>query len=135
MYTGSYFEGEAPTLPKGYDGCAFGSSEPQPTQPLEARCAPPKISPLSSPPEAEEEYETTVGEEKCESVGLLSSIFGRLPFKGFLMGTGGGGSLLGLVEKITAEEILLIGVALILFFSPDGDKLLALALLALVFIK
>ena len=134
MYTGSYFDGDAPSLPKGYDGCAFGGSQPTPSAPLEARYAPPKVSPISvteEPSDAECENEK---EEESQSVGLFSSLFSRIPLKGFSLGTLGG-PLAGLVEKITAEEILLLGVALILFFSPDGDRTLSLLLLALLFVN
>ena len=133
MYTGSYFESDAPTLPKGYDGCAFGGGEVPASAPLEAKCAPPKVSPIYPAVETGGECGEEEKAQKSEGVGLFSSVFGRLPFKGFSLGEGG--SFLGLIEKVTGEEILLLGVALILFFSPEGDKMLALALLALIFIK
>ena len=131
MYTGSYFEGDAPSLPKGYDGCAFTACDSTPTAPLEAKCVPPKVSPVSTPMEEELARE----EEKTESVGLFSSIFDRLPLKGLFMGGRAAGERIKLLERIGGEEILLLGVALILFFSPDGDRLLSLILVALIFIN
>ena len=63
--------------------------------------------------------------------GILSRIISRIPLKKLPFGFG---DVFGRMGKIDAEEIMIIAVALLLIFSGEGDKLLGIALLALLFV-
>lgn len=106
MYTRSYApDDEKLTLPTGYDGTAFEKDTEQP-----------------------EERECIKREEKSETgAGILS----RIPlFRG-------SGSLekFKLPFDINSEDLVLIAVALLLFFTKEGDRECALMIALLLFIK
>ena len=122
MYTRSYFsEDEAVRLPEKYDGTVFKENAEALSEP---EC---KIS--------EETVGTAVGEKSEESV--FSRLFERLPF-GSLFKKGKGAFPIKLdkcrIESFGTEELLIIAIALYLFFSKDGDKECAIMLAILVFI-
>ena len=122
------------SIPEKYDGTALLDL---PTDTNAASCSAPKfidaqknevkISPQEEP--REEQGEPCSSEIREESTAeafsptrWLRRIFPR-------------GSFLGeLLPKIELEELIIIGLALFLFFSKDGDRECALMLLALIFI-
>ena len=112
MYTRSY--GERASLPENYDGTAFSQPEPAEYERNEAHAIPASCG------------ECNVGHGRGGSSGLS-----RLPFFGDLFGGGIG----GLFSSIGTEELLIIGIALFLIFSGDGDTECALMLLLLLFIR
>ena len=127
MYTRSYFpEEERINVPDNYDGSAFGG-EGMDTglTNVQPSVAEPKVSPRDVPTFAEEAVASEeVHEEKAESAGTFGSI---LP--------SGLGNLFKFDKlKIGSEEILLIGIALFLLFSKDGDKECAIMLILLLFV-
>ena len=142
MYSRSYYPDERSELriPEGYDGTALTSAEQPPE--TEIRSTPKisaipkaevKISPAdTAPKETEESAPASVdlGEERGAFGNLFSgslSTLGRFLPKGF--------RLHGIFDDLGIEELLIIGIALFLFFSHSGDKELALMLAFLIFIK
>ena len=107
MYTRTYAPTEEQiTVPSGYDGTAF---ENEIEEVKEA---------LANEP---------ISEEKSEEVGL----FGRIPFlKGFPIFEG-----IKLPTSLAGEDLVLLGLALLLFFTKDGDRECALMIALLLFIK
>ena len=144
MYARSYY-GEDVNIPENYDGTAFSepSSEPElrgarlepvkseikfsPKEPSKSDI---KFSPDESAPDTCEKC------APCECEGKDSGgIFG-IDLKGIFGGIFSGSGLSRLLPSgIGTEEILIIGIALFLLFSPSRDIECALLLLALVFIK
>ena len=109
MYTRSYkSDDERIALPSGYDGTAF----------------------------EREIKEIATEKESCEAAiaepsAGRTSLFSGLPFlKGFR-----GLASFKLPMKPGSEELILIGLALLLFFSKDGDRECALMIALLIFIK
>ena len=94
------------TVPSGYDGTAFEN----------------EIEEIKEKLTQEE-----ITEEKSEDVGL----FGKLPFlKGAHIFEG-----IKLPTAFTGEDLVLLGLALLLFFTKDGDRECALMIALLLFIK
>ena len=118
MYSRSFYPEaeENPRIPENYDGTAL--LDP-PTQPTENERA--------------EVSETVEETEQASALGggLLSSL-GRSPL---LSGLFGGKGIPLRFPKIGSEEILILGIAALLFFSKEGDKECALILLFLLFIS
>ena len=122
MYTRSYFsEDEAVRLPEKYDGTVFKEK----AETLgESEC---QISEQTVQPAVEKQSEESV----------FSRLFERLPFSS-LFKKGKGVLPLKLdkcrIENFGTEELLIIAIALYLFFSKDGDKECAIMLALLIFI-
>ncbi len=96
------------SLPSGYDGTAFEKEINEKTEAVEAK-------------------ESAAPEEKTEETGL----FGRIPFlKGL-----GVGERLKLPFDLGAEDLVLLGLAILLFFTKDGDRECALMIALLLFIR
>ena len=140
MYSRSYQAGEIPTIPESYSGVAFREPEP----PVEdaprgvAKSADIRFTTAPEPPDpnltATAVAEPTPAPETAPMGGILSAIGDILPFKGlFSGGSGLGLDKLGLT-KLGTEEILIIGLALFLFLSRDGDKECAIILVLLLLI-
>ena len=108
MYMRSYgAEEERMPLPSGYDGTAFEK----------------EINEKA----AEDVAEALAPEEKTEEAGLSL----KLPFfKGF--GTFKG---IKLPFDLGGEDLVLLGLALLLFFTKDGDRECALMIALLLFIR
>ena len=136
MYTRSYFpEEERINVPDNYDGSAFGG-EGMDTglTNVQPSVAEPKVSPRDVPTFAEEAVASEeVHEEKAESAGIFGSLFSKLLF-GSILPSGLGNLFKFDKLKIGSEEILLIGIALFLLFSKDGDKECAIMLILLLFV-
>ena len=139
MYSRSYkHDGEGISIPESYSGVAFREPE-EPKIPEDAPRSLAKSADIRftspEPPDpnltasavAESDVEKTV-----EAGGFLSSMMDKLPIKSFFSGFDIG--KLGLF-KIGTEEILIIGLALFLFLSREGDKECAVLLLLLLLIR
>ena len=141
MYSRSYYsEEEKIKIPENYDGTALRETEIEVdskiTIPMNAQKGEPKISPrekCDEPVLEGEECSVRATEEKssCENEeSFFRGFFKKMPFK-------------GLIEKgqykkelkLGIEEILILSVALFLFFSKDGDKECALLVALLFFIN
>ena len=138
MYSRSYFQGDADiSVPDNYDGTAFLSEV------IQSDAKAPRIEPIKS------EIKFSPKDEACESECAETRECDECP-----MDKGSGGGFLGIDLKRTFgsifsgtrlasflpkdfgfEEILIIGIALFLLFSPERDIECALLILALVFIK
>lgn len=117
MYSRSYTERPVDlAVPESYGGVALTGGFATEGERAEESAAPSSAEPLA--------------EEKTEQT-FLGGIF-----NGFLQGSGIGrlGSKLPFLQKVGSEEILIILAALFLFFSKEGDKECAAALILLLFI-
>ena len=110
MYTRSYgTEEDKLTLPSGYDGTAF---EKEIREKAEEAAIPPDEPKL---------------EEPSEEVGLFSRIPLLKSIRGF--------ERLRLPFDLGSEDLVLLGIALLLFFTKDGDRECALMIALLLFIR
>jgi hypothetical protein len=140
MYSRSYQAGEIPTIPESYSGVAFREPDPIPadTPRSIAKSADIKFTATPEPPDpnltsaivADPEPEP----ETVQAGNILSGISDAFSLKGLFSNLSGFklGNL-GL-PKIGTEEILIIGLALFLFLSKDGDKECAILLALLLLI-
>ena len=117
MYTRSYNDssGDRP-LPESYSGVALNGGFIRESV---------ESDEISEPTSA-----TPGGEEKAAPTflgGILSGILHKTGIERI-------GERLPFLERIGTEEILIIIAALILFFSKEGDKECAIALMILLFI-
>ena len=127
MYTRSFYD--APnSIPDGYDGEALREEENTKNYTIQPSTIPGKISPPTN--------EFSLEDEKEEDTmafsfgGILSSITEKIPIKRFFESLN-----IDRFIKFDLEDIIIIGIALILFFSEQGDKTLALMLIGLLFIS
>ena len=140
MYSRNYFTGGADiTLPENYDGTAFSdvsSGDEEVKAPkIEAVKNEVKFSPKSDT----NTRECTEPDEVCEECGTKEKsergLFG-MKFGGSLSSLFSGARPFSfLPNEFGVEEILIIGIALFLLFSPEHDIECALLILALIFIK
>ena len=118
-------------LPPNYDGVLFSDEAETSdtcTNPLTSAKSEVKVSPKES--------------ENGEPVFKKNEEPGRRLFPALDLGKGIGDIFAGLFrggrifpEKLELEDLLIIGIAAFLFFSPSGDKECALILLALIFVN
>ena len=140
MYSRSYQAGEIPTIPESYSGVAFREPEPIPadTPRSVAKSADIKFTATPEPPDpnltSAISAEPAPTPEAVETGGLLSGLGDAFSLRGLFSNLSGFklGNL-GL-PKIGTEEILIIGLALFLFLSKDGDKECAILLALLLLI-
>ena len=135
MYARSYYpESEKMSVPENYDGNAFGHIDSKDGAPEERHSEKSSYEPVSflseNPTLHEDRAEPVL--KKHASEGGFGSIFKRLPFSNIF---GGVDFFRDGFKSIGTEEILLIGVAIFLLLSKNGDKECAVMLLALLFIK
>ncbi len=134
MYTRSYYdnEGVAHPLSVGYDGTALCDEPPAPKVSVAhtevgAQKAQTKLSPKETErPVIEECSCTDDSNDKRGEGGFFGQI--RSIFSGFLPSR-------ILPEKFGLEELLILGLAIYLFFSSSHDREFSLMLLALIFIS
>ena len=108
------------TVPPNYSGSTFSGGSGEETKAFEVESG---NKEATSPKDIESNSET----EKVGLFGNIGNIFG-----GF---TGLKGGIGEKIRSIDTEDILLIGLALFLFFSKDGDKECALMLIFLLFLS
>ena len=136
MYTRSYYtDDEKIKVPENYDGNAFteikdikepliSKEEPKDSVPLRA--------PWDVPKRDGETVETAAIENEKIKDGFLGDLMGKMPF-GKLFSKGG--FFKNTFSDFGTEELLIIGIALFLLLSKDGDKECAIILFFLVFVK
>lgn len=114
MYSRTYPDDNTPAfIPESYGGTALGNNRENYIEDKEEK--------------TEEAYEETSAKGKD---GFLS--FGSLPsFLTNLFPSFRGGKLF---KNFGTEELLIIGAALLLFFSKEGDKECAILLILLLFV-
>ncbi len=119
MYTRVYSpEDAALNVPENYDGNAFRESISDVKEP-------------SAEPVFVPKQENSIHTEKKDDDGILAGLFKKLPLQNVFGGLG----IKSLSSfKFGSEEILIVGIALFLFFSKSGDNELAFMLLLLLFI-
>lgn len=136
MYTRSYYGGEEKlSVPENYDGYAF-SEEMNKVQTSDNTEKQEEKNELKAPwdiqnCESEEKAEEVAAKPR-EHEGVFYALMEKLPF----------GKMLGNMNffkngaiDFGTEELLIIGIALFLLFSKNGDKECSLILLFLLFIK
>jgi hypothetical protein len=133
MYSRSYSSDDtALRIPEGYDGTALmqkNTQEAYDTKKSDHECHEPNDPP---PDHSEPTFSKCDGcccDNDCtsEKKGFFERMLSGVMPKSF--------SIKGFFNKIGLEELLIIGVALFLFFSHDSDKECALMLLVLLFIN
>lgn len=142
IYTRSYVgEREAINLPSGYDGIALRDEKKDEKRDTGATLQQNSDNiggddevtvHRENPWERASEVEASVAAGARESGG----IFGNIPFLSGLF-EGGKIPFLSSVKppKIGFEEMIIIGAALLMFFSKNGDKECAVILILLLFIS
>ena len=134
MYTRNYIDdGGGVTVPQNYDGIAFDTDISDVKNTVSATVGERKISPPDQPPS--HEGENVQASATAESAGgLFGNLFGKIGLKNLFPSSIN--SILSLDKfKLGAEELLLIGLALFLLFSKEGDKECAIILLLLLFVN
>ena len=138
MYSRSYLNQKGDiVLPEKYDGTALSEKDTnEPYVGIYTNKSEQKeektIKQVFS--EAEKDERGTMIEqnkEKPDKNADFSALFSALPIKSILSGIGFEGFKM---PTLDAEDILILGIALYFFFSKTQDKLLALMLIALLFI-
>ena len=132
MYTRNYIDdGGGMNIPQNYDGIAFDTDIPDTKNTIAASMGEKKISPPDMKAEAPESAPTSAN---AEGSGIFGGFLQKLGLKNILPSSIG--SLFQLDQfKLGKEEILLIGIALFLLFSKEGDKECAIILLLLLFVN
>ena len=139
MYARSYFGNSEISLPENYDGTAFSEDSIQKdtkTPKIESAKNEIKFSPKNdtaecSSPCQEDTYECSSPNKQKDKNGLFG-----IDFKGMFKSVFPENKLTSFFsDDFGIEEILIIGTALFLLFSPERDIECALLLLALIFIK
>ena len=140
MYSRSYKQdSDGISIPDSYSGVAFREPE-VPEIPDDApRSVAKSLDVRFTAPEppdpnltASTEAAPEQSEETVATGGFLSSLMDKLPMKSIFAGMDFGKLSF---PKIGTEEILIIGLAIFLFLSRDGDKECAVLLLLLLFIR
>lgn len=137
MYSRSYKQdGDVISIPESYGGVAFREPEvkdlPEDTPKGLAKSADiPFTAPEPPDPKLSANAEESVAASGNAVGGFFSSIMEKIPFKNVFSGID-----LGRIAfpKIGTEEILIIGLAIFLFLSREGDKECAVLLLLLLLI-
>lgn len=132
MYTRNYIDdGGGMNIPQNYDGIAFDTDIPDTKNTIAASMGEKKISPPDMKAEVPESAPTSAN---AEGSGIFGGFLQKLGLKNILPSSIG--SLFQLDQfKLGKEEILLIGIALFLLFSKEGDKECAIILLFLLFVN
>ena len=131
MYTRSYYpEEERLTVPENYDGTALRENTRREQNSDTERNPNEETRELRAPWDIPKEEAVPTLSETKKSIG--AGLFDKLPI-GKLLNTKD--LFKGSLDKIGTEEILLVGVALFLLFSKNGDKECAIMLLLLLFVN
>ena len=136
MYSRSYNGEEARVaIPENYDGTAFSKIENEVhTRPIIPTVSEPKFSRGDAFPPLEDKEKKDVPCGECtEEERKKPSFLQRIPFVKSKDGKIEGVRLFDF--KMGCEELLIIGVALFLLFSKEGDVECAIMLLLLLFIS
>ncbi len=128
MYTRSYDNESRIKIPENYDGNAFFEESVSDVSPPKKETAEPLVAPWDAPKSPPPEEETVPTAAGIKAGNFFGKYLKKLPFGA--LNIFGGDKL-----EFGTEEILLIGVALFLFFSGGGDKECAVMLLLLLLVK
>ena len=129
MYTRSYDNEGGIRIPEKYDGNAFIANEVKTDTESESTKSSESLRAPWDTPKPEEREEIIPTAANARSENIFSRYIKKLSFGALNIFGGEGGFHLG------TEEILIIGVALFLFFSGGGDKECAIMLLLLLLVK
>lgn len=139
MYTRNYYsEDEKIIVPENYDGNAFPEkNEPREssankTPALEAEMPPPLRAPWDVTEKGPESASEEVMAKPKEHEGFFGDFMNKLPFGNIFKK---GDFMRSTFSDFGMEELLIIGIALFLLLSKDGDKECAFILLFLLFVK
>jgi len=141
MYSRSYKQGDdGISIPESYSGVAFREPEPEiipeGAPKSLAKSADVKFTTSPEPPDPKLTAAEVAAEPESEPASsLFSSFTNKLPFKSIFTGLSGFDLSKFRLPKINTEEILIIGLALFLFLSKEGDKECAMLLLLLLLIQ
>ncbi len=129
------------SIPENYDGTAFAEPVAAPLENTErsikvvgSPSADVKMSPTGFTQEEPDTEPTFAPSQDSEEAGLFSGLFGRLPSLGAIFGERSSLTQCIKLPKFGIEELLIIGIALFLLFTKDGDKECAIMLLLLIFV-
>ncbi len=121
MYTGNYYPNDdGMKLPRDYSGCAFSEEANTTSEQTDVS--------------TENGESVAVGGDAKFGGGLFDSLTSAFPL-GRILPAGVRNALHLEKFKIGTEELLIIGLALFLFFSKDGDKECAIILFLLLFVN
>ena len=137
MYSRSY-EKDLPTIPESYGGVAFREPDPIPDDAPKSIPKSADVRFTTSPAPPDPNLTATTGadiEENTESVSAVSGFFDKLQLGRMFSGISGFDFTKLSIPKIGTEEILIVGLALFLFFSREGDKECAVLLALLLLIR
>ena len=138
MYTRSFYsEDEKIKVPENYDGNAFTEIKDIKGTAIEKEAeTAQETAPLRAPWDLPHEEAKNISREAMarpkERDGFFGELMTKLPFGNIFAK---GNFLKNTFSDFGMEELLIIGVALFLLFSKDGDKECALILLFLIFVK
>jgi len=139
MYTRNYYsEDEKIRVPENYDGNAFTEEKETICTPEAQKSvktdteSPPLRAPWDIPKEEKQNVTEQVMAKPRESAGVFGDFMSKLPFGSLFKR----GDFLGnALSDFGTEELLIIGVAIFLLLSKNGDKECAFILLFLLFVK
>ena len=137
MYSRSY-EKDLPTVPESYSGVAFREPEHIPDDAPKSvpKSADVRFTTSPAPPDPKLTATTSAEVvEKEESVSAVSGFFDKLQLGRMFSGISGFDFTKLSLPRIGTEEILIVGLALFLFFSREGDKECAVLLALLLLIR
>ena len=137
MYSRSYKQdGEGISIPESYAGVAFREPEikdmhEEAPKGLAKSADIPFTAPEPPDPKLSASAEASVATSGNAVGGFFSAMMEKIPFKSVFSGIDIGRITF---PKIGTEEILIIGLAIFLFLSREGDKECAVLLLLLLLI-
>ena len=137
MYSRTY-EKDLHTVPESYSGVAFREPDPVPEDAPKSipRSADVKFTTSPAPPDPNLTAKSPdVNTEAIESVGASPGFLERLQLGKMFTGISGLDFSRFSLPNIGMEEILIVGLALFLFFSKEGDKECAVLLALLLLIR
>ena len=133
MYSRSYYPtDQAITIPDNYDGTAFTESQEKPTP---TRVTPIKPDTPKRDTLQEREIRECINDSQDNAVEVSCDEEKNSSFLSRLLPFGFDFDIKKFASDISAEDILIVGLAIFLFISQDGDKMCSLILLSLIFIK
>ncbi|MBE6644204.1 MAG: hypothetical protein E7612_02345 [Ruminococcaceae bacterium] len=136
MYTRSYYaDDEKLSVPENYDGYAFSEEKNEEKRADETEIQEQKAqlkAPWDVSPHEHEKITDEVMSKPKVSDGFFNTLMGKLPFGNFFENISFFKN--GRVDFGT-EELLIIGIALFLLLSKNGDLECSVILLFLLFVK
>lgn len=137
MYSRSFTSPDHPSVPDSYGGIAFREPDPIPEDAPKSipRSADVKFTTAPAPPDPKLSAVSTEPEVEPTGGGFMSGILEKLQLGKMFSGVRDFDLSKIALPKIGMEEVLIVGLALFLFFSKDGDKECAVLLALLLLIR